>query len=261
MKIKTRPNPSLYPEMSPEMQLLITEAYTLFLRPVGRFLTDVCTNCCVSEENEQLLVSTPVNQLSEDLIYEYLDAAYTDQRTNEIAHFLPRVLELLAMHKNIRHSTENILDKCHFELPHWSAPQLEFMQRFSKQFMTDILVHSPYQTRLASAMTYILMFNISGISVTHLLSLWQEMMLHHCPTALEHFESLLYYGGNYGDYSDVFSVNPDFNNEVMEWINDRQLAENLLPLVEKYYFENTQLSEEMRYRWDLFYIFLDGNKK
>lgn len=81
------------------------------MRPVGRFLTDVCTECCVSEENEQLLVSTPVNQLSE------------------------------------------------------------------------------------------------------------------------------------------------------EWINNRQLAENLLPLVEKYYFENTQLIEEMRYHWDLFYTFLDGNKK
>lgn len=56
-------------------------------------------------------------------------------------------------------------------------------------------------------------------------------------------------------------VSTPVNQLSEEWINNRQLAENLLPLVEKYYFENTQLIEEMRYHWDLFYTFLDGNKK
>lgn len=257
MKIKTRPNPPLYPEMSEEMQRLVSEGYLLFLRPLGSRLVDVCTGCCVSTENEQLLLKTPVNELSEWLIYEYLDAAYTQCQTNEIAHFLPRVLELLASHKNIRHSTEIILDKCHFEAPYWQPQQLAFMKRYSAQFVADVLKNSPYTTRLDNAMTYITMFSIAGLETLHLFSVWKEMATQYS-TAIEHFELMMYYDTeNYRYYTNEFSDNPKFNEEVNAWLQSPKTAKHFLPLVEKYFFENDISDEMLSFRWSCLYQYLE----
>lgn len=244
MKIKTRPNPPLFPEMSHEMKKLVEEAYQWFIRPLGSHLTDVCTDCCVSKQDEALLIKTPVQELSEDLIYQYLDAAYTDCRSNEIAHFLPRILELLASHKHIRHSTEITLDKCHFEAPYWKPQQLDFIHRYSAQYLTDLLKTPPKQTHLPSATEVIVMFSLSGIDVTHLFSVWEEMATKY-PTAVAHFAQMMRYEvDDYSTFNNVFCDNPKFYQQINDWLNSSQTAAIFLPAIEHYYFENEDLSEE-----------------
>lgn len=256
MKIKTRPNPPLFPEMSHEMQKLVEEAYELFIRPLGSHLTDVCTYCCVSKENEQLLLKTPVRELSKDLIYEYLDAAYTDQRSNEIAHFLPRILELLAQYKHIRHSTEITLDKCHFEAPHWKPQQLDFIHRYSAQYLADLLKTSPKQTHLPSATEVIVMFSLSGIDTTHLFSVWEEIAGKY-PTAVAHFERMMRYEvDSYSTFNSFFCDNPEFYQQINDWLNSPRTADIFLPAIENYYFENEDLSEEESWHWSCLHTHL-----
>lgn len=226
------------------MKKLVEEAYQCFVRPLGSRLTDVCTDCCVSKQDEALLIKTPMEELSEDLIYQYLDAAYTDQRSNEIAHFLPRILELLAQHKHIRHSTEITLDKCHFEAPHWKPQQLEFMHRYSAQYLADLLKTSPKQTHLPSATEAVVMFSLSGIDAMHLFSVWEEMATKY-PTAAAHFAQMMRYEvEDYSTFNNVFCDNPEFNQQMNHWLNSLKTAEIFLPAIERYYFENEGLSEE-----------------
>lgn len=255
MKIKTRPNPPLYPEMSEEMRLLIEDAYRLFDKPIGNRLMSVCTDCCISKECEKQLLNTPVRELSRELIYDYLDAAYRDKNVlNEVAHFLPRILELLASYQYIRHSTEIILEKCYFESPYWNHQQQDFIKRYSTQFITDILKNSTADMCIDNAMKYIVMFSVSGLETAYLFSLWEEMATTY-PYALEHFEIMMYYDTkNYSTYQNCFSNNPKFNQQVNEWINSPRLAKKLLPLIENYYFKNSNSFDEMMsYRWNTLY--------
>ena len=121
-KIKTRPFENDMIEVNGEiddtlisekMKKLIKEAYELFMYDLNGKLS-VCTPCCVCEKNVTKLIKTPVNELSEYLIREYLDAVNYDETGFEIKHFLPRILEMTVKRAEIRLDTSLILDKCHF---------------------------------------------------------------------------------------------------------------------------------------------------
>lgn len=255
MKIKTRPF-----QISNEMQNLIQEAYNIFTRPLGNYITDVCTDCCISAENEKLLIKTPVKELSRELIYEYLDGAFTDSQSNEIAHFLPRILELLAYNEYIRHSVEITLDKCYFEKNHWNERQLDFMYRYSIQFIKEKLLKPPYENHLDSAMSYILMFDKSGLSTEHLLILWENIAQEN-ETALEHFEYFMYYETQYYEfYNNPFSDNSEFNTKINDWIKNPQTAKLFLPLIENYFIEKYE-DEIMKYRFEILYNILENRVK
>ncbi|RRD39590.1 hypothetical protein EII29_05990 [Leptotrichia sp. OH3620_COT-345] len=150
-KIKTRPEKSedcigngkagIF--VSNEMKKLIKEAYEIFFYDLNGKLS-VCTPCCVSSENVKKLLEIPVNRLSRELIWEYLDAVHYDETGFEIKHFLPKILEFTAQNENIRMDVSLNLDKCYFEKKNvWSKNELDFMYRFSKQLISDFLDINP----------------------------------------------------------------------------------------------------------------------
>lgn len=250
MKVKTRPEKHI-PKKSKTIELLIEEAYHLFDHQLNGKL-NVCTPCCVSPERMQELVQTPVSELSVSAIYDYLDAVHYDEAGYEIKHFLPRILELLAEDATIRHSTELILDKCHFEKDCWRQTELDFMKRFSAEFIRYVLTNYN-KNQGDNAMNYILMFDLAGLPTEHLLDIW-ENELTSSPIALEHLQIMMYYYvDSDGYYSHSFSDNPEFNNQIQNWITSTKLAKIVLPIIEKEYFENSNLTEETRYYLDLLY--------
>ncbi|MDO4782480.1 MAG: hypothetical protein Q4A09_04590 [Capnocytophaga felis] len=250
MKIKTRPERNTS-KVSEPIRLLIEEAYSIFQYSLNGTL-NVCTPCCVSPERMQELLRTPVCELSTSAIYDYLDAVHYDETGYEIKHFLSRILELLAEDATIRHSTELILDKCHFEKDCWRQTELDFMKRFSAEFIRYILKNYN-KSQGDNAINYILMFDLAGLPTEHLLGIW-ESELTSSPLALEHLQIMMYY---YVDsdsyYSHSFSDNPEFNNQIQNWITSTKLAKIVLPIIEKEYFENPNLTEESRYYLDLLY--------
>ena len=138
-KIKTRPEKPQKPELSNEMKILLKEAYTLFSYNLEGKLS-VCTcPVCITEENVERLITVPIREISRELLYEYLEAVNYDEIGYEIKHFLPRILELCANYEYIRLDTSLNLDKCHFERKIWKEEELEFMKKFSIQFVIDVL--------------------------------------------------------------------------------------------------------------------------
>lgn len=123
--------------MTPELQATIEDAYRAF----GRYRLDgalvVCNcNCCVSDENEQRLIHTPLREIPYQLLTEYTDSAHgwdDEIVANEMRYFLPRYFELIATSS----SRFNMhIDDCLRRLAHarwrdtWPAAESEIIDRF-----------------------------------------------------------------------------------------------------------------------------------
>lgn len=84
--------------MNDMLRTIIAEAYEVFPpRRFGALLHNVCTTCCVSAEQQALLIGTPRQYISAGLMQAYYSAAFgrcPDHEETE--HFLPRLFELSA---------------------------------------------------------------------------------------------------------------------------------------------------------------------
>ena len=269
-KIKTRPSEDIRMAINGElddrfisenMKKMIEEAYEIFAHDLNGKLT-VCTPCCVSEENVEKLIKKPVKELSRELMQEYLNAVNYDETGLEIKHFLPKIIEFIVKHAEIRLDTSLILDKCHFEREIWNGIELDFMYRFSKKFMMEILKTNPKTARMENFSVYMTMFNLGGLKTEHLFDIEMWKKASEDINALWHFEEMMYsYTKNYTYYSYAFSSNPEFNEQMNLWMNSREIARLFIPVIEKYYFENPDMDYNEQWRLDQLYYVLEKNLK
>ena len=269
-KIKTRPPEDIRMAISGElddkfisenMKKMIKEAYEIFTHDLNGKLT-VCTPCCVSEENVEKLIKTPVKELSRKLMQEYLNAVNYDETGLEIKHFLPKIIEFIVKHAEIRLDTSLILDKCNFEREIWNGTELDFMYRFSKEFMMEILKTNPKTARMENFSVYMTMFNLGGLKTEHLFDIEMWKKASEDINALWHFEEMMYsYTKDYTYYSYAFSSNPEFNEQMNLWMNSREIARVFIPVIEKYYFENPDMDYNEQWRLDQLYYILEKNLK
>ena len=269
-KIKTRPPENIRMAISGElddrfisenMKKMIKEAYEIFAHDLNGKLT-VCTPCCVSEENVEKLIKTPVKELSRKLMQEYLNAVNYDETGLEIKHFLPKIIEFIVKHAEIRLDTSLILDKCNFEREIWNGTELDFMYRFSKEFMMEILKTNPKTARMENFSVYMTMFNLGGLKTGHLFDIEMWKKASEDINALWHFEEMMYsYTKDYTYYSYAFSSNPEFNEQMNLWMNSREIARLFIPVIEKYYFENPDMDYNEQWRLDQLYYVLEKNLK
>ena len=269
-KIKTRPSEDIRMAINGElddrfisenMKKMIEEAYEIFAHDLNGKLT-VCTPCCVSEENVEKLIKTPVKELSKELMQEYLNSVNYDETGLEIKHFLPKIIEFIVKHAEIRLDTSLILDKCHFEREIWNGTELDFIYRFSKEFMMEILETNPKTARMENFSVYMTMFNLGGLKTEHLFDIEMWKKASEDINALWHFEEMMYsYTKDYTYYSYAFSSNPEFNEQMNLWMNSREIARLFIPVIEKYYFENPDMDYNEQWRLDQLYYILEKNLK
>ena len=269
-KIKTRPPEDIRMAISGElddkfisenMKKMIKEAYEIFTHDLNGKLT-VCTPCCVSEENVEKLIKTPVKELSRELMWEYLNAVNYDETGLEIKHFLPKIIEFIVKRAEIRIDTSLILDKCHFEKEIWNETELDFMYRFSKEFMMEKLKTNPKTARMENFSVYMTMFNLGDLKTEHLFDIEMWKKASEDINALWHFEEMMYsYTKDYTYYSYAFSSNPEFNEQMNLWMNSSEIARVFIPVIEKYYFENPDMDYNEQWRLDQLYYVLEKNLK
>ena len=269
-KIKTRPSEDIRMAINGElddrfisenMKKMIEEAYEIFAHDLNGKLT-VCTPCCVSEENVEKLIKTPVKELSRKLMQEYLNAVNYDETGLEIKHFFPKIIEFIVKHAEIRLDTSLILDKCNFEREIWNGTELDFMYRFSKEFMMEILKTNPKTVRMENFSVYMTMFNLGGLKTEHLFDIEMWKKASEGINALWHFEEMMYsYTKDYTYYSYAFSSNPEFNEQMNLWMNSREIARVFIPVIERYYFENPDMDYNEQWHLDQLYYVLEKNLK
>jgi hypothetical protein len=123
--------------MTPDLQAAIDEATRVFARyRLSGALTVCHCNCCMTEETERALLTTPLERVSPELLAEYTNSAHAwddDKVAREMRYFLPRYMQLIALNEPPDHLG---LDICLRRLAYadwrekWPAEEVEAIDRF-----------------------------------------------------------------------------------------------------------------------------------
>ncbi len=96
---------------------------------------DVChCDVCMTEQEEQLLLTTPLREISREALSAYTGSAHgsgTERISNELRHFLPRYFELIAAGQIPHHSMDSCLKRLsdsNFR-DEWPAVEVETIDR------------------------------------------------------------------------------------------------------------------------------------
>lgn len=110
------------------------------------------------------------------------------------------------------------------------------MERFSAEFIKNVLKCSVVNSRISCVMDYILMFDRAGIETAHLFEIWKNTLTHE---SLEHLTAFFYLDiDEDGNYTNPFSANADFSHSVKSWISHPDTLKTFIDFIEKEYLEN-----------------------
>jgi hypothetical protein len=96
------PTPLAVGELTPELRRVVDRAYEVFgTYHLSTQLIACHCNACMHDETERQLLRTPMRSIPSSLLAEYTNSAHgwdDDQIARDMRYFLPRYLELLALH-------------------------------------------------------------------------------------------------------------------------------------------------------------------
>ena len=244
----------------------IEEAYRLFASYsiTPPLMVCDCGNCITGEEIKTL-VSTPLRELSRDLIYTYISAMFEseDKAICELRYFLPRMLELLSQGESLYIDEGFSLSKCHFERTHiWKEEEIAFMERFAKAFFNEVLEgESPHL--YSSAEDWLVCFGLSGLPIAPLLDSWLQQA--DKIKALYDFQELLSDSlhpiGIVFKHSYFKDKRPELNEQITTWLTASQTQQTFLQATENLLLSDTILEEEVLFSLENLYNQLRLNEK
>ena len=183
-------------------------------------ILEVCTHCCVNEEEINALVNLPLSELSRDLLSTYNHAAHPEKpNINGFRHFLPRFLELTASFNSPTHSTELALRRIgYYDQDDWTNEEWEVISTFQLEFFKHALDTTLPTTEPLDEII-ILLYN-TKMDIETMLSLWKES---YSLSATKHFADLINFGFHYKTgyikYSNLFT-DEIAKEAITNWINN-----------------------------------------
>lgn len=244
----------------------IEEAYRLF---ASYSITPPLTVCdcgnCITGEEIKALVSTPLRELSGDLIYTYISAMFEseDKAITELRYFLPRMLELLSQGQILYIDEGFSLSKCHFECAHiWKEEEIAFMERFAKAFFDEVLEEESPDL-CDSVEDWLVCFGLSGLPIAPLLNSWLQQA--DKVMALYYFEELLTHSfrsvGIAFKHSYFKDKRPELNEQITTWLTAPHTQRTFLQATENLLLSDTVLEEEILFSLENLYNQLRLNEK
>ena len=159
--------------MNSELTTIVQAAYTHFKKYKAPSELDVCTDCCVTQEEVDGLTSMAVQHLPFKLLYTYNTAAKTPKPgLDEFRHFLPRILELTADYQFISHSAALTLSRCaYYSEEEWEQNELELIRQFGLSFFEQCMRQYPLP-ELEHIDSIIIMLHKAYVPIDELLQIW-----------------------------------------------------------------------------------------
>lgn len=178
-------------EVQQELRRIIAAAYELFAPyKLGTSLA-VCKACCVTDAEEQALLTTPLRETPSDMLWRgyYESACYhTERELWEMKHFLPRVLELVSQFDYPCHSTEITFLRLDLDQPAgWLPTERALLAEFALAFIEHCLQTCPLPDG-DDLDAVLVMFGLAHFDLLPLLHQWQRSS---APASLQHFARLL----------------------------------------------------------------------
>jgi hypothetical protein len=229
------------------MENLIEKAYQTFAKYKLKEPVDVCTECCMSKSDAELLQNINLKDASKDLIYEYNTGASTELTPiNEVKYFLPRFMELALNFDFPSHSSEltfrRLEQHSHDE---FEIEEKHLLKEFSETYFLECLRTYPlpdYET----IDNIIVMLGKGNFDLDNIFKIWEvnitlESTLHLCSL-----------------YFDGFNGNPDYkldnpfadqitSEKTGKWLKGKALKLNFDTVIHKIIKEEKiELSEYMK---------------
>ncbi|RZK28481.1 MAG: hypothetical protein EOO63_11170 [Hymenobacter sp.] len=233
--------------MTSALQNIVKEAYALFAPyTIGKTL-DVCKACCITDAEEQELVSTPLRSISSDLFFRaYYESArrYSARELREMKHFLPRVLELVSDYDFPTYAVELTFLRLDLDKPTaWTGPELELLAAFATAYFWQSLAQYPLLGG-DSLDSILVMFGIAHFDLAPLLSAWAAS---DCLPSLLHLKSMLLYWVEPGPNASAQFTNPFATPPVGEaiiiWLQDANVNRAFSQRLESWLVEGSLPSE------------------
>jgi len=123
----------------------INKAYQIFSKYKLKEDLDVCTHCCVTEDEKRKLETKNLREISHDLIYVHNTAATSNKPPiEEFKYFLPRYLELISENKFPSHSIELSLKRInHYEKEEFTIEEINVIEEFCQKYFEQTIFNYP----------------------------------------------------------------------------------------------------------------------
>lgn len=224
---------------------IVNDAYDVFSgnRP-GEYL-DACTHCCMKESDADLLKSTPLREISVELLTEYQDAAKPRELDkSELKYFTPRYLELVKDYSFPSYEPLLSLNRFgYLKKSDWTQKERELLNDFASSFFKKHINSRKHPT-FTTPIEILLMFYKAKIDIQQLLSEWQNS---NSVESLLHFNKLVedLDFNIYGEpkVRDAFS-DEIFNDIISNWLSAEQVKRKFREDIEREILDdNSSLSE------------------
>jgi hypothetical protein len=231
--------------MTPQLKEIIEKAYKVFSKYKVSKPLDICTFCCATEIEESNLIQLNVKEIPAELLMIYNDSAQTEKtEIEEIKHFLPRYLDLIAQYDFPSHSTELALKRLGpYSKDEWNPEEYELIELFTETFFNQCLSVYPFPINESLDSILIMMWK-AKIDVSRLLILWEnkieiESLLHFKDLVMDHLQ--------YRNYIPRKLSNPFADDElsalICDWITNQNTKQLFISKIEKVILESYELSD------------------
>lgn len=228
--------------MNIELKQIIDKSYQIFADyKVGQKL-DVCTQCCVSKEEELTLVETEVNKLPFELLNIYNSAGKPQHpNINEFKHFVPRYLDLTANLKFVSHSTEIALNSF-AKVNDWSQEESELLNSFGQEFFIYCLNTYPLPEN-ENISSILIMLDNGNFTINYSLLDWEKTIN---LESILHFSDLINYGFNHKKPDQLSSgfAGDKTNKIILNWINRPDVRKLFKQRIENLIINSNGVSEK-----------------
>lgn len=208
-------------EIPANLKEIIEESYEIFGKyKLGNTL-DVCLHCVTAEEVEPLL-ETPLREISKEMIFIYYRSAqnYGEQELYEMKYFLPRVLELMTEFVFPYHSTEISLSRFNLEKDNFDFEEKEILYQFAEHYFAYCLETYPLPD-FEEISSIIVMFGLAGFALHRILEKWIEKFEKNYLLHLNDFflNQVSYATRQTFRLSTAFSTR-EINDEIFGWLEE-----------------------------------------
>ncbi len=155
---------------------IIEKGYKIFSNYNIADIENVCTACCVNEDEVFRLVNTNVKNISHELLTHYNDAAQAyNPKIREFKHFLPRYLELIYNFEFPSLSLELSLRNIPFyDKADWTEEEWIFLNEYMIKFFKKCLGFYPIPDCYMGFSPILIMLNKAGYNIETFLEIWKK---------------------------------------------------------------------------------------
>ncbi|MBK9381586.1 MAG: hypothetical protein IPN39_09675 [Chitinophagaceae bacterium] len=223
---------------------IIDKSYGLFAKYNPKKPLDICTDCCMKPEDEAKLASLPVRQIPKDLLADYNDGAKPNKTTiEEVKHFLPRYLDLIAQFQFPTHSAELSFSRLiPFDKTEWTKQELDLLNQFTIDYFKHCLSIYPLPSFNDRIDTILIMLWKAGFNVGNLLTIWESEKTKE--SAL-HFRDLHFHGFDQYNKTKLCSTfgDKELADILRTWLDTEKVKQNFADTIELLIIEASNLAD------------------